>query len=113
MLVRSCLIGALLLLSPATAQAQSDSLLNGACIGAAIGAGTGVAFTHATRDSDLTFGQYAYGALIFGAIGAGAGLGMDALFHRSRPATGAAPRGLFLAPVVWRDVKGVAVRWRW
>jgi hypothetical protein len=58
-----------------TALAQGrDSVVNGIVIGAAIGAGTGVAFTHAVRDSDLTAGQYARGALVFGALGAGAGL---------------------------------------
>jgi hypothetical protein len=95
------------------AQAQSrDSLMNGTIIGAATGAGLGVAFTHATRDSDLGFTQYAYGALVFGAIGAGAGVGIDALLTRgSRPVLN--PRRLLIAPSVWRNVAGVAVRWRW
>ena len=62
-----------------------DALLNGALIGAASGAVAGVAFTHAVRDSELTFGQYARGALIFGALGAGLGLGIDALFNHGSP----------------------------
>ncbi len=96
---------------PAQAQGQ-DPLLNGVLIGAAVGAGVGVAFTHAVRDSDLTFGQYARGALIFGAIGAGAGMGIDALLDRSsRPVL--TPRRLLIAPSVWRDVAGVVVKWRW
>ena len=96
---------------PASAQSR-DSLVNGAVIGAAIGAGAGVAFTHAVRDSDLTAAQYAYGAVVMGAIGAGIGLGIDALIHRSatRPAL-KRPRVLF-APAVGR-VNGLAVRWRW
>lgn len=96
------------LLSQGQASAQNrDSLLNGALIGGAIGAGIGIAFTHAVRDSDLTAGQYASGGLVFGAIGAGAGLGVDALLNRSpRPAVGRS--GLFIAPAVGR-VKGVAV----
>ena len=100
-----------MVLLPGRALAQNpDSLLNGAMIGGAIGAGIGVAFTHAVRDSDLTFGQYAYGGLVFGAIGAGAGLGIDALLNRSpRPF---AARSLVIAPAVGR-VKGVAVVWRW
>src|SRR5258708_39595045 len=69
------------------AQAR-DSLLNGAVIGAVVGAGTGVALTHAVRDSDLTFSQYAYGGLIFGAVGAGIGVGVDALLSRAMPGTG-------------------------
>ena len=95
------------------ASAQSrDSLVNGTVIGAAIGAGAGIAFTHAVRDSDLTASQYAYGAVVMGAIGAGIGLGIDALIHgsRNRP-TLTRPRVLF-APAVGR-VNGLTVRWRW
>ena len=101
------------LLDANPAQAQGDDrLLNGAVIGAAVGAGVGAAFTHAVRDSDLEFGQYARGALIFGAIGAGAGLGIDALLDRSsRPPL--TPRRLLIAPRIWRDVTGVVVKWRW
>jgi hypothetical protein len=97
---------------PAHAQAR-DPLLNGAVIGAAVGAGTGVALTHAVRDSDLTFGQYAYGALIFGAIGAGVGVGVDALLNRAMPGAGVNPRRVLIAPTVWRHVGGVVVKWRW
>ena len=81
-------------------------------VGAAAGAGVGIAFTHAVRDSDLTAGQYARSAVIFGAIGAGAGLGVDALLSRAqRPLFGT--RRLWLAPAVWRDRRAVAVNWRW
>lgn len=97
-----------LVLTQGQASAQNrDSLLNGALIGGAIGAGIGIAFTHAVRDSDLTAGQYAYGGLVFGAIGAGAGLGVDALLNRS-PRPAATRSGLFIAPAIGR-VKGVAV----
>jgi hypothetical protein len=114
-ITRLTVAGALLaslVLSPRAASAQNrDSLLNGAVIGGAIGAGIGIAFTHAVRDSDLTAGQYAYGGLVFGAIGAGAGLGVDALLNRS-PRPVPARSGLFIAPAIGR-VKGVAVMWRW
>jgi len=90
-----------------------DALLNGVVIGAAVGAGVGVALTHAVRDSDLGFSQYARGALVFGAIGAGAGLGVDALLYRKSPGPGVTPRRVFVSPTVWRDVAGVAVKWRW
>ena len=71
---------------PVAAQ-DRDGLLNGAVIGGAAGAGVGIAFTHAVRDSDLTAGQYARSAIIFGALGAGAGLGVYALSQRApRPA---------------------------
>lgn len=89
-----------------------DSLLNGTVIGAAVGAGAGVLFTHAVRDSDLTFGQYARDALIFGAIGAGAGLGVDALLNR-RSGPEVTRRRVLVAPTIWRDVSGVVVTWRW
>jgi hypothetical protein len=95
---------------PAHAQGR-DSLLNGAVIGAAIGAAAGAAFTHAVRDSDLVFSQYARGALIFGAIGAGVGLGADALFYRA--SAGLPPRRVLIVPRVWHDVAGVVVRYRW
>jgi hypothetical protein len=103
---------ALLMLAEGPASAQNrDSLLNGAVIGAAIGAGVGVAFTHATRDSDLTAGQYAYGGLVMGGIGAGIGLGIDAVLHRSLRHGPATP-GVLFAPAVGR-VKGLTVKWRW
>jgi hypothetical protein len=88
-----------------------DALLNGAVIGAAVGAGAGVAFTHAVRDSDLVFSQYARGALVFGALGAGIGLGVDALLNRAMPDPGRTPR-VVIAPTVWRGVAVVA-KWRW
>jgi len=95
------------------ASAQNrDNLLDGALIGAGVGAAGGVAFTHAVRDSDLSVGQYAYGALVFAGIGAGAGIGVDALMHRN--ATGSPTRRrVLIAPMVWRDTRRVAVHWRW
>jgi hypothetical protein len=112
--VLACLVFGVLALGEPEAHAQGrDSLLNGTVIGAAVGAGVGVALTHAVRDSDLGFEQYAYGALIFGAIGAGVGLGVDALFNRVSPDPGVARRRLLIAPAVWRHVGGVVVKWRW
>jgi hypothetical protein len=103
-----------LLLGGQEAHAQGrDGLLNGAVIGAAAGAGVGVAFTHAVRDSDLVFSQYARGALIFGAIGAGVGVGVDALLYRGSPGPGVTPRRVLIAPAAWRGVAGVLVKWRW
>ena len=96
---------------PAHAQTR-DSLLNGALIGAAVGAAGGVLFTHAVRDSDLEFGQYARGALVFGAIGAGVGLGVDALLNRTPYAAQAPPRRVAIVPRVWRNVAHVVVKVR-
>jgi hypothetical protein len=91
---------------------RNDSLLNGTMIGAAVGAGAGVAFTHAVRDSDLTAGQYLRGALVVGAIGAGAGLGVDALLNQTtRPVIRS--RRLQVMPALWRDFAAVAVHWKW
>jgi hypothetical protein len=99
--------------TPAHAQTR-DSLLNGAVIGGAIGAGAGVAFTHAVRDSDLVFSQYLSGAVIFAAIGAGAGLGIDALFSRNAAAPGVAhPSRFRIIPVVGPRVRLTALQWRW
>lgn len=98
----------------AAAQGRDDGLVNGAVIGGAVGAGIGVAFTHAVRDSDLVFSQYARGALVFGAIGAGVGLGVDAMLNRtSQLPNGAPPKRLIIAPTVWRNVRGVVVKWKW
>ena len=95
----------------ATAQGR-DSLVNGTVAGAAVGAGLGIAFTYAVRDSDLTAGQYARSAVIFGALGAGAGLGLDALLSRTNLPVFTSRR-LALSPSVWRDRTAVALRWRW
>jgi hypothetical protein len=113
-IVLVCLVFGALALGEREAHAQGrDSLLNGTVIGAAGGAGVGVAFTHAVRDSDLGFDQYAYGALVFGAIGAGVGLGVDALFNRASTGPGITSRRVLIVPTVWRRVGGVVVKWRW
>jgi len=90
-----------------------DGLLNGTAIGAAVGAGVGVAFTHAVRDSDLGFDQYAYGALVFAGIGAAVGLSVDALLNRQWLVPPKTDPRVLIAPRVWHDAAGVAVRWRW
>jgi hypothetical protein len=96
-IARCSLLTCSLLAAPTVGDGQTyaqsrDDLLNGMVIGAAVGAGAGVAFTHAVRDSDLSFGQYAYGALVFGAVGAGVGLGVDALLDRAWRTSTAGPR---------------------
>src|SRR5688572_26567726 len=53
-IVLACLVLSALALGERPASAQGrDGLLNGTLIGAAAGAGAGIAFTHAVRDSDL------------------------------------------------------------
>ena len=101
------------LLIPVSATAQSrDSLINGTVAGAAVGAGLGIAFTYAVRDSDLTAGQYARSAVIFGALGAGAGAGLDALLRRTNLPVFTSRR-LSLFPSVWPHRTAVVLRWQW
>jgi hypothetical protein len=90
-----------------------DSLLNGTVIGLAVGAALGLAFVYAIRDSDLTASQYAYPALIFGGIGAGVGLGIDALFDRSSSVVVRSRRRVALNPRVSRKTGGIRVIMRW
>jgi hypothetical protein len=90
-----------------------DSLLNGTVIGFAVGAALGITYAYAVRDSDLDVGQYAYSALIFGGIGAGVGLGIDALFDRNSSVVGGSPRRVALSPRVSRKTAGVRVTMRW
>jgi hypothetical protein len=110
----ACMVFAVVVSSPCAAAAQGDdNLVNGTLIGGAVGAAAGVAFGHVVRDSDLSFGQYAYGALVFGAIGAGIGLGVDALLDRGPSHGGVADRRVVITPSIWRGVKAVAVKFRW
>ena len=112
-LIIGSLLGAVLAgAQPAQAQVR-DNVWNGALIGGAIGAGAGLAFTHATRDSDLSAGQYGYGALVFGAIGAGVGMGIDVMLFRNQPRRPETPPRVLIAPAVGRHTKAVAVKWRW
>lgn len=94
------------------ASSGRDSLLNGAAIGFAAGAAFGIAYVHGVRDSDLDAGSYAYGALVFGGIGAAVGLGVDALFNRNASVT-KPPRRVALGPIVTRKTAGIHVIKRW
>lgn len=108
-----CAVFAIVRLAERPTHAQGrDGLLNGTVIGAAVGAGMGIALVHAVRDTEGA-GQDAQGALIFGAMGAGVGLGVDALLNRAPSASGATPRRLLITPTVWRHLGGVVVRLRW
>jgi hypothetical protein len=112
----ACVVFALLAPGERQAHAQGrDSLMNGTLIGAAVGAGAGVILTHVSIDTELGFVEYSYGALAFGGIGAGVGLGVDALLNRASPGPGGTirRRRVLIAPTVWRDVAGVVVKWRW
>ena len=93
---------------------SADSLRNGALIGLAIGGGVfGLAIGTATRDWGLAVG----GGLIYAGIGAGIGVGIDALIEGERviytasrpkptlnfaPTFGRAGRGVVLSVNLWR-----------
>ena len=110
-LIATCLLCSLLMsVQPAHAQVR-DNVWNGALIGGVVGAGAGIVFTHAVRDSDLTAGQYAYGAAVFGALGAGIGMGIDVMLFRHAPRPH--PPKVVVAPAISRTTRAVAVRWRW
>jgi hypothetical protein len=90
-----------------------DSLLSGTVIGLAAGAAFGIAYVHVVRDSDPDAGDYSYGALIFGGLGAAVGLGLDALFDRNSNAVVRSPRRVALSPRVSRKSAGIRIIMRW
>ena len=92
---------------------RRDSLLNGAVIGAAVGAVLGMVLVYATSDSELGAEQYAYGALGFGGIGAGVGLGIDALLNRGSNVAVGSSRRIAVKTKVSRQTAGVGVTMRW
>ena len=95
-------------------QRRPDPLWNGAIIGLAVGGGLGIAmgdFSGSWRWSDA-----AVGALMFGSIGAGIGLGIDAMIpgrrqvvYRAPGFAAASPARLFAAPILTPRAKGLAV----
>lgn len=90
----------------------SDSLKNGALIGLSIGGGLfGSAIAAATGDAGLA----ALGAVIYGGIGAGIGVGVDALVEGPRviyAAAASGPRTFQIAPILSRSRKGVLLSFR-
>jgi hypothetical protein len=99
----------------------TDSLANGALIGLAAGAAFGVlGATVGTDDCDDYFApcfegpRYVIGsALIFGGIGAGIGVGIDALIRRNRVVYRRDGPTAHVVPVVGRGAKAVVVSLRW
>lgn len=94
---------------------QGDSLGNGALIGLAVGGlGTGVLCVASVEDQDR--GWCALAALFYGGIGAGIGVGIDALIpgkklvvYRAPGSGGTSSARLSIAPLVTRRAKGAAV----
>jgi len=90
-----------------------DTLRSGALIGLGVGAASGLALCAA---GDATGSDWAWCGAIFGAIGAGIGVGIDALTpgrkilaYRAPGAAGAPSARLSIAPVVTPRARGVAV----
>ncbi len=96
-----------------TSGSGRDSLVNGTVIGAAVGAAAGMALAYATRDSELGVEQYSYAALVFGGIGAGVGLGVDALLNRAAKVPVGSPRRIAIKTRVSRKAAGVRVSMNW
>ena len=94
-------------------QRKDDSLSNGArnglIAGAAIGLLGGIEITREAGGSAGVF--IPVGMAIYGGIGAGIGVGIDALIKAERTVYDARARrtSLSIAPILWRERKGVAV----
>ena len=93
---------------------ETDTLRSGALIGLGVGAASGLALCAAAEASGPS--DYAWCGAIFGAVGAGIGVGIDALTpgrkivaYRAPGAAGAPSARLSIAPFVTPRAKGLAV----
>jgi hypothetical protein len=94
---------------------RNDSLANGALIG--LGVGSGLTLVACLADTEAReAGWCVAAAAVYGGIGAGIGVGIDALIpgkkilaYRAPAPSGAPPARLSIAPVVTPRAKGVAV----
>jgi hypothetical protein len=85
---------------------ESDSLLNGALIGA--GAGVASVLFICTRMEPLRNCADDFGTLAaFGALGAGIGIGVDALVRKTVYRTASGATELHAAPIIGRRAKGL------
>ena len=93
--------------STASAQTrQSDSLLNGALIGAAAGVAAELAVCRTMEPWDVCRNDV--GAMVkFGAIGAGIGMGIDALFRKTIYQSASGETEVHAMPLVGRRAKGM------
>jgi hypothetical protein len=94
----------------------SDSLKNGALIGMAVGGGLAAIAMGATLgNSDANAGVFVVGALLYGGIGAGIGVGIDALVEGRRviyASSGSARNRITVAPIFDGRRKGAVVSLR-
>ncbi len=93
-------------------EVSGDSLRNGAVIGLASGALFGGLFASGFSDHPSA-GDVMVGAAIFGGIGAGIGLGIDALIRGNRLVYRAAPPRASLVPVITPRAVGLTAAFRW
>lgn len=93
-------------------EVRGDSLRNGAAIGFLSGAALGVLFAGGFSDH-LTAGEAVGSACIVGGVGAGIGLGIDALVERTTVVYRADRPRASLAPIVTPRAVGLigAIRW--
>lgn len=88
-------------------QQRSDSVLNGALIGAGVAVASGLAFCRLTESWENCRDDYGP-MLRIGAIGAGIGIAIDALIRdRRAPAPAAGATRLYVAPAVARRAAGL------
>lgn len=93
---------------------RSDSLLNGALIGAGVGAASGLLMCRTMEPWDVCLGDIGPIATA-AAIGAGVGIGIDALIRSQRMAIYQSRDGskqLHAAPIASRRARGVALTLR-
>lgn len=91
-----------------TSVRRSDSVLNGALIGA--GAGVAAGLLLCTRTEPWENCRDDVGPMLrFGAIGAGIGIAIDALIRRKEPAETTDATRLHAAPILARETRGVRV----
>lgn len=89
---------------------ESDSLLNGALIGAGVGVASGLFLC--TRMEPWRNCRDDVGPMLkMGAIGAGVGIAIDALIRKRKPVNPSSPDStrMHAAPIIGRDARGIQI----
>jgi hypothetical protein len=97
-------------------QRRGDSLGNGAIIGLIAGAAFGSvgALIFCVEETDCAAEATGI-VMVYGAIGTGVGVGIDALIRREQTvyrAPGRPAAGIRFSPIVTKDRRGIAVSWK-
>jgi hypothetical protein len=85
---------------------QSDSLLNGAIIGAGAGVGSGLFYCTLMESWEICRDDYE-AMFKFGALGAGIGMGIDALIRKSVFQSASGATEVHASPILSRRGKGL------